>query len=77
MEKYRLYDMYDYMGIVLSKNNRIGEYTDMEAARRAAANYDRDCDGECAIFICKLNPEQGKFLAIDAEPMVYDVEEDW
>lgn len=76
MKDIRLYDMYDYMGIRLSKKNRIGEYSTMEEAREAAAEYDRDCEGECAIFVCRRNPETGTFLCIDAEPMEYDVEED-
>lgn len=76
MKNIRLYDMYDYMGITLRKSNRIGEYSTMAEAREGAAEYDRDCDGECAIYVCKRNPETGTFLAIDAEPMDYDVEVD-
>lgn len=71
MKNYRLYDMYDCYGIQLSKNNRIGEYDSFEEARSGATEYDRDCDGECAIYICKRNPETGTFLCIDAEPMDY------
>lgn len=69
MKNYRLYDMYDYFGITLSKNNRIGEYRTIEEARAAATEYERDCDGECHIFICKRNPQTGTFLAIDAKPL--------
>ena len=70
MKNYRLYDMYDYFGIKLSKNNRIGEYETVGEARSAADKYELDCDGECDIFICKRNPDTGTFLAIDAEPLV-------
>ena len=76
MKNYRLYDMYDYYGIRLSKDNRIGEYETIEEAQSAAAEYDRDCDGECCIFICKRNPETGKFFAINAELLEYDVDTD-
>lgn len=76
MKNYRLYDMYDYCAIRLSKNNRIGEFETVEEARVAAVEYDMDCDGECSIYICKRNPETGTFLAIDAEPLDYEVELD-
>jgi hypothetical protein len=74
--KYRLYDMYDYVGIHLTKSNRIGEYATLEEARAGAVEYDLNCDGECSIYICKRNPETGTFLCLDAEPMDYDVEVD-
>lgn len=73
MKDYRLYDMYDYYGIRLSKENRIGEFKTVEEAQAAAAEYDLDCDGECYIYICKRNSETRTFLAIDAEPFEYNV----
>ena len=73
MKNYRLYDMYYYFGIHLSKDNRIGAYETIEEARAAAIEYDKECDSECSIFICKRNPETGTFLADDAEPLDYDV----
>ena len=76
MDNYRLYDMYDYIGIRVGKNNRIGKYETVEEARSAAIKCDMECDGECCIYICKRNPETGTFLAIDAEPLHYDVELD-
>ena len=71
MKKYRLYDLYDYFGLTISKENRIGEYNTREEATQAASLYDKECDGECDIYICKYNPEAKKFLAIDAEPLNY------
>lgn len=74
MKKFRIYDMYEYIGRHLSKENRIGEYDTIEEARAAAVKYDRECDGECDIYICQRNPETGTFLAIDAEPLAYHSE---
>ena len=76
MKNFRLYDMYDFYGVHLSKNNRIGEYDTIAEAQAAAAEYDLSCDGECCVWICQRNPETNTFLAIDAEPMVYELDED-
>lgn len=77
MKNIRLYDMYDFWGIHLGADNRIGSYETMEEAKRAAARYDWDCGGECDIYVCLRNPETGTFLAIDAMRMVYDDLEVW
>lgn len=76
MMKFRLYDMYDYYGVVLNKNNRIGEYDTIVDAEKAAAEYDLGCDGECLIYICEYNKDAKKYLAIDAEPFDYYVPEE-
>ena len=76
MKKYRLYDMYDYFGIHLSKDNRIGECDTKEEADQIAQQHHNDCDGECDIWICPYNEEQKKYLAIDAEPFEYEMEDD-
>lgn len=67
MKNIRLYDLYDYFGVVLNKNTRIAECKTINEARKAAAKYYMDCDGECNIWICKRNPETKTFLSIDAE----------
>ncbi len=72
--KYRIYDMYDYFGVRLTKQNRIGEYNTLEECRKAAAEYYWDCGGECDIWVCQRNPETDTFVALDAEPLEYDVE---
>lgn len=74
MKNYRLYDLCEVYGIVLNKNTRIGEYETLEECERAAIEHERDCDGECEIWICKRNPQTGTFLAIDAEHFDYYAE---
>lgn len=67
MKRYRLYDLYDYYGIHLSKDTRIGEADTLEECAKIALAYCDDCDDECDIWIVPYNCEAKRYLSIDAE----------